>query len=151
MNIYLSKLSCENFVIAEYSDSIDGYRVTYTRIQPGFRGSIKDTKIARKSPYILEDLSPDSSYEVYIQAKNFYGYGDPSTRIVFRTAKNKIQSVLKDATDFDYDQQGCCARAGVKTECMPMCQYNASLTEIRPLTNLCKEDLGRVTKCASGT
>ena len=99
----------------------------------------------------MEDLSPDSSYEVYIQAKNFYGYGDPSTRIVFRTAKNKIQSVLKDATDFDYDQQGCCARAGVKTECLPMCQYNASLTEIRPLTNLCKEDLGRVTKCASGT
>ena len=39
---------------------------------------------------------------------------------------------------------------GVKSECLPMCQYNASLSEIRPLTALCTEDMGRITKCASG-
>ena len=102
------------------------------------------------SPFILEDLQPNSSYEVYVQARNFYGFGDPTTRIVFRTAMNKINSLVKEATDFDYDQQSCCAQAGVQNDCLPMCQYNASLSEVRSLTNLCKEDLGRVTKCASG-
>ena len=67
------------------ADSIDGYKVTYTLIKPGTRGhKVKETKFARKSPFILEDLVADSSYEVYVQARNFYGMGEPTTRIVFR-------------------------------------------------------------------
>ena len=76
------------------------------------RSNVKQTKIAGKSPYILEDLEPDASYEVFVQARNFYGFGDPTTRIVFRTAKKRISTLIKAATDFDYDQQGCCSRAG---------------------------------------
>ena len=49
-----------------------------------------------------------------------------------------------------YDQKTCCSRAGVKDDCMPMCQYNASLSEVRKLTNLCKDDLVKTTKCAAG-
>ena len=50
-----------------------------------------------------------------------------------------------------YDQQTCCSRSGVKDDCLPMCQYNASLSQVRQLTNLCKDDLVKVTKCAAGT
>ena len=49
-----------------------------------------------------------------------------------------------------YDQQTCCSRSGVKDDCLPMCQYNASLSQVRQLTNLCKDDLVKVTKCAAG-
>ena len=49
-----------------------------------------------------------------------------------------------------YDQQTCCSRSGVKDDCLSMCQYNASLSQVRQLTNLCKDDLVKVTKCAAG-
>ena len=45
--------------------------------------------------YILEDLQPDSSYEVYVQARNFYGTGVPTTRIVFRTASKTVVDLAK--------------------------------------------------------
>ena len=45
--------------------------------------------------YILEDLQPDSSYEVYVQARNFYGTGAPTTRIVFRTASKTVVDLTK--------------------------------------------------------
>ena len=48
-----------------------------------------------RSPYILEDLEPDSSYEVYVQARNFYGVGEPTTRIVFRTASKTVVDLTK--------------------------------------------------------
>ena len=60
-----------------------------------------------RSPYILEDLEPDSSYEVYVQARNFYGVGEPTTRIVFRTASKTVvdltkkgKSILKNVMHF---------------------------------------------------
>jgi hypothetical protein len=132
----------------DHSDTIDGFRIIYTLIKPGSTGhNVKVVKIVKKSPYILEDLKPDSSYEVFVQARNFYGVGNPSTRIVFRTAKSIFVKPMDDKT---YDQMGCCSRSGVKDECLGMCQYNASLTEIRKLTNLCQDDLAKVTKCAAG-
>ena len=48
--------------------------------------------------YILEDLQPDSSYEVYVQARNFYGTGAPTTRIVFRTASKTVVDLAKTGT-----------------------------------------------------
>ena len=79
----------------------------------------------------MEDLEPDASYEVFVQARNFYGFGDPTTRIVFRTAKKRISTLIKAATDFDYDQQGCCSRAGknrlwFKNKCMEILRKNIS-------------------------
>ena len=62
---------------------VDGYKVTFTRIKAG-GDNLAQVEFAPKSPYILEHLEPDSSYEVYVQARNFYGLGDPTTRIVFR-------------------------------------------------------------------
>ena len=50
--------------------------------------------------YILEDLQPDSSYEVYVQARNFYGTGVPTTRIVFRTASKTVVDLAKSGKFF---------------------------------------------------
>lgn len=38
-----------------------------------------------QSPYVLENLHPDSFYEVYVEAGNSHGPGEPSQRIVFKT------------------------------------------------------------------
>lgn len=113
---------------------------------------MKLSKTTLKSPYILEDLEPDSSYEVYVQARNIYGLGNPTARIVFRTAKASMVDLKASSSTSEviYDQPECCTKAGVKEECLPMCQYNASLSEIRRLTSLCEDDLVKVTKCAAG-
>ena len=128
-------------------EQISGYQVTYTLIQSG--DNLEKKIFAPKSPFILEDLQPDSSYEVFVQAQNFYGVGNPTTRIVFRTARSTVQDLSKSSEEI-YDQAQCCSSAGVKKDCLPMCQYNASLSTVRKLTNLCKEDLVGITKCASG-
>ncbi len=133
----------------KHADTIDGYKVTFTKINPGQTGhNVKSVRIARASPFVLEGLSPDSSYEVFIEARNFYGLGQPTTRIVFRTAKSNF--VKDNGSGLPYDQANCCSRAGVKPECMPMCQYNASLSEVRKATKFCDDDLPSVTKCAAG-
>lgn len=38
-----------------------------------------------QSPYILEHLNSNSDYEVYVEAANVHGVGEPSSRLVFRT------------------------------------------------------------------
>ena len=80
---------------SKHMDSISDYKITYSLIKSGSR-NIKETKKALGSPYIMEDLEPDSSYEVYVQARNFYGVGDPSTRIVFRTASKTVVELSKN-------------------------------------------------------
>ena len=64
--------------------------------------------------------------------------------------KNNQKNIFSTDPSDGYDQKTCCSRAGVKDDCMPMCQYNASLSEVRSLSNLCKDDLVKVTKCAAG-
>jgi hypothetical protein len=60
--------------------------------------NIKETKNTMSTTYILENLQPDSSYEVYVQARNFYGTGAPTTRIVFRTASKTVVDLAKTGT-----------------------------------------------------
>lgn len=36
-------------------------------------------------PYILEHLQNNNDYEVFVEAVNVHGVGEPSTRIVFKT------------------------------------------------------------------
>lgn len=38
-----------------------------------------------ESPYILENLRPDTEYEVYVEAVNMHGASEPSERILFTT------------------------------------------------------------------
>lgn len=37
------------------------------------------------SPYILEDLESNMDYEIFVEAVNEHGVGDPSPRLIFRT------------------------------------------------------------------
>ena len=67
-----------------------------------------------------------------------------------RTAKSNIFDNMDHSDNVAYDQKSCCQSSGVKDDCLPLCQYNASLSEVRQLTNLCKDDLVKVTKCAAG-
>ena len=68
-----------------------------------------------KSPFILEHLDSASTYEVFVEPVNNVGIGDPSTRIVFRTASRKLEDLLDNQTP--YNQTSCCLKSGMKPEC----------------------------------
>lgn len=101
-----------------------------------------------QSPFILEGLESASTYEVFVEAVNEYGIGEPSSRIVFRTASRKISDLLEEA--HPYNQTACCLRSGIKPECMPLCTYDASLSQVQSLSSLCANDFSSLIRCAAG-
>ena len=80
-----------------------------------------------QSPYILEGLKPESTYQVYIEAKNSYGKGEPSSTISFRT-KPEQQA---DLATIKYDHKECCESAKMRPECLPLCSYNVTMAEVK--------------------
>lgn len=49
------------------------------------------------SPFVLENLTSDSMYEVFVTAVNVHGAGEPSQRIVFST-QSKVPNSLPTYT-----------------------------------------------------
>lgn len=45
-------------------------------------------------PYILEQLQSNTDYEVFAEAVNIHGVGEPSARVIFRT-QSKVRVCLK--------------------------------------------------------
>lgn len=43
-----------------------------------------------QSPYVIENLNADTFYEVYVEAGNTHGPGEPSERIIFKTMSQVI-------------------------------------------------------------
>lgn len=46
------------------------------------------------SPFVLENLTSDSMYEVFVTAVNLHGAGEPSQRIVFSTQSKVPNNTL---------------------------------------------------------
>jgi hypothetical protein len=53
------------------------------------------------SPFILEHLSSNTDYEVFVEAVNSHGVGEPSTRVVFRT-ESKVRNLVLTNMKFIY-------------------------------------------------
>ncbi|KAK8735036.1 hypothetical protein OTU49_005792, partial [Cherax quadricarinatus] len=100
-----------------------------------------------KSPYVLENLCPDTEYEVYVQAVNKHGTGDPSERVLFHTPTLQHQRRLLDSS---YNITNCCVSVSVSPGCMPLCDYDARMSHVRALIVTCTNELTKLLRCAVG-
>merc|ERR1719167_612457 len=101
-----------------------------------------------KSPFILENLDSASTYEVFVEPVNDVGIGEPSTRIVFRTASRKLEDLFD--SQHPYNQSSCCLNSGIKSECLPLCSYDANISEVKALARVCADEFSKVVRCAAG-
>ena len=136
-------------------DSVSGYVVHYRNMDPTRENEKEITVRTTKNTFVLEDLMPDSSYEVIIRyhpenqcptlifqtfvgAENEHGVGDYSTRIVFRTAKTSMMDQMSKLDEKKYDHQQCCKDAKVDDTCKKMflCLFsNFNINVNVPLNN----------------
>ena len=66
-----------------------GYQVQVQRLGPGKVEDLKFTTYTGaqvQPPYILEHLEPRATYEVLVKARSERGWGEASSRLVFRTS-----------------------------------------------------------------
>ncbi len=57
-------------------------------------------------------------FQAFVEAENSYGVGDFSARIVFRTAKSRIQTLSDDdSSGQQMKPEDCCEAAGVDQQC----------------------------------
>lgn len=102
---------------------------------------------SRIVPYILQDLLPTSEYEVYVTAVNEHGVGEPSTRILFKTTADQMEATSSENA---YNVTACCVAVGIGSQCMPLCDYSAKLSQLRQLTDTCSKDFPKLLKCGAG-
>lgn len=109
-----------------------------------------DYKVKAKvhPPYILEGLKSDADYEIFVEAVNLHGVGDPSTRIVFRTESKLEEAELEDASS--YNVTACCVATGLSEVCMPLCSYDASMVDLKALALTCGQELHKLIRCGAG-
>ena len=105
-------------------------------------------KVNVRSPFILEDLDPESTYEVYVEPQNEHGLGETSSRIVFRTPVSLPEHPQDPG--FSYNHTECCESVGVSSECLPLCDYNVTLTTVTRLAAPCRQELGSMVRCGAG-
>eukprot|EP00090_Calanus_glacialis_P031499 TRINITY_DN5209_c0_g1_i1.p1 TRINITY_DN5209_c0_g1~~TRINITY_DN5209_c0_g1_i1.p1 ORF type:complete len:1460 (-),score=250.05 TRINITY_DN5209_c0_g1_i1:454-4833(-) len=127
-------------------ETVVDYLVKYQKITPNAGKQM--TVEHAQSPFILEHLDSASTYEVFVEPVNNIGIGDPSTRIVFRSASRKLEDLLDNQTP--YNQTACCLKSGMKPECLPLCSYDANTSEVKNLARLCADEFTKVVRCAAG-
>lgn len=124
------------------------------------------------SPYILEDLDSNVDYEVYIDAINVHGVGEPSTRLIFKTQSRVniyfllytfkyivhcnqyifLKQVVEEEiiTSLTYNVTACCESVSLSDICMPLCSYDASMVDLKLLAGLCSGEFHKLIKCGAG-
>ncbi|KAF7279649.1 hypothetical protein GWI33_006881 [Rhynchophorus ferrugineus] len=100
-----------------------------------------------RSPYILENLDSVTDYEVYVEAVNVHGVGNPSPRLVFRTGSKVEEEEIEDASS--YNVTACCVEANLNSVCLPLCSYDANMNDIKRLA-VCGSEFHTILRCAAG-
>lgn len=101
-----------------------------------------------ESPYILENLKPDTQYEVYMEAVNMHGASEPSERILFSTMSLREEELEED--NQGYNVTACCVEAGVNDLCAPLCSYDASMSQVKTLAPMCAIEIHKILRCGAG-
>ncbi|KAG8287269.1 hypothetical protein J6590_042606 [Homalodisca vitripennis] len=101
------------------------------------------------SPYILENLTSDSLYEVYVSAVNIHGVGEPSQRVVFSSQSKLREAKVEEAVN-EYNVTACCVEAGLSDMCMPICSFDASMTKLKALGSVCASEFSKLLRCGAG-
>ncbi|XP_042905607.1 Ig-like and fibronectin type-III domain-containing protein 2 isoform X1 [Parasteatoda tepidariorum] len=103
-----------------------------------------------KSPHLLDDLKPQTRYEVYVAAKNAFGLSRGSVRAVFTTTPevNKTEKIMKNTPT--YNETACCIAAGLKKSCLDLCSYNMKMSDLQLLAIPCANQLEILVRCGAG-
>ena len=128
-------------------DSVIDYEVVAQKISPTM-GPVKRLPHVT-SPFILEDLEPRTTYEVYVQATNQLGVGEPSSRLVFRSVSVREEELEEVERERPSPAQ-CCQTAGVSADCLPLCTFDVDTATLANLTASCSDQLDRVVRCGAG-
>ena len=131
---------------AANGDSVIDYEVIAQKISPSL-GSVQRFPHV-SSPYILEGLESRATYEVYVEATNQHGTGQPSSRLVMRTVsvRQEEEEILGDS----YSPGECCQSAGVSPDCLPLCTFDVTSSVLTNLTGSCGPELDKVVRCGAG-
>lgn len=115
------------------------------------------TEIAANSPYLLDQLKPDTQYEVWVTAFNKYGSSQDSIKIDFFTKASPssvaIESGMSASTARNiYNETACCLRANISALCAPLCSYHVKVNEVMNLGPLCVDSLTAsiIVRCTVG-
>ena len=127
--------------------SVVDYEVVAQRISPTTGPVQRRPHVT--SPFILEDLQPLNTYEVFVQASNQLGVGEPSSRLVFRTVSERQLELEEVAAERPSPAQ-CCRTAGVTEDCLPLCTFDVDTASLANLTGVCRQELDRVVRCGAG-
>ncbi|KAL1122201.1 hypothetical protein AAG570_003606, partial [Ranatra chinensis] len=100
-------------------------------------------------PYILENLMSDTLYEVFVEASNAHGTGEPSQRALFSTLSRVIEARVEDALD-SYNLTACCIGTRLSSSCMPLCSYDASMSQLKALAGVCGPEFTKLVRCGAG-
>ncbi|XP_068617615.1 Ig-like and fibronectin type-III domain-containing protein 2 [Battus philenor] len=130
---------------AALADTVQYYNLHYKAL------SIDDDySILKKvhSPYILENLESNTDYEIYVEAVNEHGVGDSSPRLIFRTQSQFIED--EEVAANAYNVTACCERVQLAGVCMPLCSYDAKMSDLRTLAPLCAQEFHKLLRCGAG-
>lgn len=100
------------------------------------------------SPHVLEGLASDTNYEFYVEAVNTHGVGEPSARFNFRTSSKIYEEQVEEASN--YNVTGCCVAAELSSVCMPLCSYDAKMSDIKQLARVCAVEFHKLLRCGAG-
>ncbi|RVE49896.1 hypothetical protein evm_005489 [Chilo suppressalis] len=100
------------------------------------------------SPYILEDLESNTDYEIYVEAVNEHGVGEGSPRLIFRTQSQLLEEEEEAANAYNVTE--CCERVQLAGVCMPLCTYDAKMSDLRSLAPLCAQEFHKLLRCGAG-
>ncbi|XP_055940874.1 Ig-like and fibronectin type-III domain-containing protein 1 [Argiope bruennichi] len=103
-----------------------------------------------KSPHLLDNLQPQTRYEVYVAARNAFGLSRGSVRAVFTTTPEMNRTEKAEEKYSAYNETACCVAAGLKTSCLDLCTYNMKMSDLQLLAIPCANQLEILVRCGAG-
>lgn len=130
---------------AALADTVQYYNLHYKSL-----ASEEDYRTLRKiqSPFILEDLESNTDYEIFVDAVNEHGVGEASPRLIFRTQSQMVEEEEVNANA--YNITACCERVQLSSVCLPLCSYDAKMSDLRTLAPLCEQEFSKLVRCGAG-
>ncbi|XP_030759730.1 Ig-like and fibronectin type-III domain-containing protein 1 isoform X2 [Sitophilus oryzae] len=130
-------------------DTVRSYNIHIRKVNTGDEEEESEYHVITKarSPYVLENLDSVTDYEVYLEAVNVHGIGNPSPRLIFRTGSKIEEEEIEEASV--YNVTACCVEANLNSACLPLCTYDANMNDIKRLA-MCGSEFHTILRCAAG-
>lgn len=148
--VYLTNIDTDFAVVhwsppAALGDTVQSYNLHYRTVN-----SEDDYRALEKihPPFILEDLESNTEYEIYVEAVNEHGVGAASPRVIFRTQSQVYVDEEEEANAYNVTE--CCEKVQLAGVCMPLCSYDAKMSDLRTLAPLCALEFHKLLRCGAG-